>query len=86
MQMEHGEYIKLQNQLQDHFDGRYRKIDDCDGIVETEEKKIDKLNDSISDLKVEQAKTNTRLGILIGILCAIGVPIIGVCIKLLFNS
>ena len=86
MQMEHSEYIKLQNQLQDHFDGRYRKIDDCDGIVETEEKKIDKLNDSISDLKVEQAKTNTRLGILIGILCAIGVPIIGVCIKLLFNS
>lgn len=86
MQMEHSEYIKLQNQLQDHFDGRYRKIDDCDGIVEAEEKKIVKLNDSIADLKVEQAKTNTRLGILIGILSAIGVAIIGTCVKLLFNS
>jgi hypothetical protein len=85
MQMEHSEYIKLQTQLQDHFDGRYRKIDDCDVIVDTEEKKIDKLNNSIADLKVEQAKTNTRLGILIGILSTIGVPIIGICVKLLFQ-
>lgn len=86
MQMEHGEYVELKKQLQQEFDARYRKIDDCDGIVEAEEKKIDNLNNSIADLKIEQAKTNTRLGILIGILSAIGVPIIGVCIKLLFNS
>ena len=42
MQMEHSEYIKLQNQLQDHFDGRYRKIDDCNETVESERKKIEK--------------------------------------------
>lgn len=84
MQMAHEEYIKLKEQLESDFNSIYRRIDDCDNIVETEEKKIDKLSNSISDLKVEQAKTNTRLGIVIGILSAIGVPIIGVCIKLLF--
>ena len=30
MQMEHAEYIKLQNQLEDHFDGRYVRIEDCE--------------------------------------------------------
>lgn len=85
MQMEHGEYIKLKEQLQHEFDGRYRKINDCDGIVETEEKKIDNLNNSLAELKIEQAKTNTRLGILIAILSAIAVPILGVCVKLLFQ-
>jgi capsular polysaccharide biosynthesis protein len=86
MQMEHAEYLKLQNQLQDHFDGRYRKIEDCDDIVTTEEDKIDKLKESISELKLEQAKTNTRLAILIGILSAIGIPVLSVCVKLLFGG
>ena len=27
--MEHGEFIEVQTQLQDHFDGRYVKLDDC---------------------------------------------------------
>lgn len=84
--MEHAEYLKLQNQLQDHFDGRYRKIEDCDDIVTTEEDKIDKLKESISELKLEQAKTNTRLAILIGILSAIGIPVLSVCVKLLFGG
>ena len=85
MQMEHGEYVKLQNQLQDHFDGRYRKIDDCDEIVENEKKQIDRLKDAVTELKIEQAKTNTRLAILIAILSAIAVPILAVCVKLLFR-
>ena len=86
MQMEHGEYLELKKQLQQEFDGIYRKINDCGDIVSKEESKIQELKNSITELKVEQAKTNTRLGILIGILSAIGVPIIGVCIKLLFGS
>lgn len=86
MQMEHSEYLKLQAQLQDHFDGRYRKVDDCDEIVTSEEKKIDKLKNTITELKIEQAKTNTRLAILIAILSAIAVPILAVCVKLLFGS
>lgn len=30
MNMEHSEYLKLQNQLQDHFDGRYVLVEDCE--------------------------------------------------------
>lgn len=79
MQMEHQEFIEIQNQMQDHFDGRYVKILDCESTVEKEEQKIDRLT-------VEFAKSNTKLNILIGILSTIAVPIIGVCVKLLFNS
>lgn len=86
MQMEHSEYIKLQNQLQDHFDGRYRKIDDCNEMVESERKKIEKLEGTITELKIEQVKTNTRLAILIGILSTIAIPILALCVKLLFGG
>lgn len=86
MQMEHSEYIKLQSQLQDHFDGRYRKIDDCNDTVESERKKIEKLENTITELKIEQVKTNTRLAILIGILSTIAIPILALCVKLLFGS
>ena len=79
MKMEHQEFIEIQNQMQDHFDGRYVKIEDCESTVEKEEQKIDRLT-------IEFAKSNTKLNILIGILSTIAVPIIGVCVKLLFNS
>lgn len=86
MQMEHSEYIKLQNQLQDHFDGRYRKIDDCNETVEGERKKIENIEHTITELKIEQVKTNTRLAILIGILSTIAIPILALCVKLLFGN
>lgn len=90
MSLTHEEMLAIKKEVvaecQSIFDIRYRKAEDCDVIVETEEKKIDKLNDSISELKIEQTKTNTRLGILIAILSAIAVPIIGVCVKLLFGG
>lgn len=79
MNMAHGEFIEIQNQMQDHFDGRYVKIEDCESTVEREEQKIDRLT-------IEFAKSNTKLNILIGILSTIAVPIIGVCVKLLFNA
>lgn len=79
MKMEHQEFIEIQNQMQDHFDGRYVKIEDCENTVEKEEQKIDRLT-------IEFAKSNTKLNTLIGILSTIAVPIIGVCVKLLFNS
>ena len=84
--MEHSEYLELQGQLQDHFDGRYRQIEDCEETVKTENDKIERLRNSITELKVEQAKTNTRLAVLIGILCAIAVPLVSLCVKLLFGS
>ncbi len=76
--LDHKEYIVLQNQLQDHFDARYVQIEDCEKIVKEETKKIDRLT-------VEFAKSNTKLNILIAILSAIAVPIVGVCVKLLFG-
>lgn len=77
--MAHDEYLELQNQLQDHFDGRYVQIDDCEDTVRREQNKIDRLT-------VEFTKSNTKLNILIGILSAIAVPILGVCVKMLFGS
>lgn len=79
MQMEHSEFIKLQDQLQDHFDGRYVQVSDCEKTVSEESKKIDRLT-------VEFAKSNTKLNILIAILSTIAVPIVGVCVKMLFGG
>ena len=79
MTMNHAEYVELKDQLQSEFDGRYVLIEDCDRTVKEESKKIDRLT-------VEFAKSNTKLNILIAILSAIAVPILGVCVKLLFGG
>lgn len=78
MQMSHSEYVELKDQLQSEFDGRYMQISDCEATVAREQEKIDRLT-------VEFAKSNTKLNILIGILSTIAVPILGVCVKLLFG-
>lgn len=78
MNIDHAEYVELKNQLQSEFDGRYVLIEDCEKTVKEESKKIDRLT-------VEFAKSNTKLNILIAILSAIAVPIVGVCVKLLFG-
>lgn len=78
MDLEHGEYLELQGQLQDHFDGRYVKVDDCKKTVEKEEAKIDSMT-------VELTKINTTLKMLIAILGAIAVPVLAVAVKLLFS-
>jgi hypothetical protein len=77
--MNHTEYVELKDQLQSEFDGRYVLIEDCEKTVKEESKKIDRLT-------VEFAKSNTKLNILIAILSAIAVPILGVCVKLLFGG
>jgi hypothetical protein len=77
--MNHAEYVELKDQLQSEFDGRYVLIEDCEKTVKEESKKIDRLT-------VEFTKSNTKLNILIAILSAIAVPIIGVCVKLLFGG
>ena len=89
MNMEHAEYLKLQNQLQDHFDGRYKQLLQCDGDRKNEANRIDELKEEFSRLReefrVDRAKTNTRLSILIGILSAIAVPVVGVCVKMILG-
>lgn len=79
MTMNHAEYVELKDQLQSEFDGRYVLIEDCEKTVKEETKKIDRLT-------VEFAKSNTKLNILIAILSSIAVPIVGVCVKLLFGG
>ena len=89
MQMEHADYLELKNQLQSEFDGRYVLIEDCEKTIQKEASKIDGLKEEFSRLReevcVDRAKTNTRLNILIAILSTLAVPIVGVCVKLLFG-
>ena len=89
MNIEHADYIELKNQLQSEFDGRYVLIEDCEKSRETETSKIDGLKEEFArlreEVRVDRAKTNTRLNILIGILSTLAVPIVGVCVKLLFG-
>ena len=58
MNMDHGEYLKLQEQLQDHFDGRYRKIEDCDDIVDALDKKVIKDNVRLAVIEQQQKVNN----------------------------
>lgn len=89
MNIDHADYIELKNQLQSEFDGRYVLIEDCEKSRETETSKIDGLKEEFArlreEVRVDRAKTNTRLNILIGILSTLAVPIVGVCVKLLFG-
>lgn len=58
MQMEHSEYLKLQEQLQDHFDGRYRKIADCDDLVDAIDKKVSRDNVRLAVIEQQQKVNN----------------------------
>lgn len=89
MQMAHADYVELKTQLQSEFDGRYVLVEDCEKSRETETSKIDGLKEEFSrlreEVRVDRAKTNTRLNTLIAILSTLAVPIVGVCVKLLFG-
>lgn len=78
MEMEHGEFLVVQAQLQDHFDGRYVRQTDCKLTVDKEEEKIDSLS-------IEIAKLNTTMKALIAVLSPIAVAVLGVAVKLLFS-
>ena len=79
MQMEHDEYVKLQEQLQDHFDGRYRKIIDCDDIAESIEKRVSK--DNVRLAVIEQQNK-----LMLWILAAVSGGIITMLIKMFFGG
>ena len=55
MNMEHSEYLKLQSQLQDHFDGRYVKIEACEKTVDTFSKNM---NRDFTEIAVIKTKLN----------------------------
>ena len=79
MQMEHSEYLKLQAQLQDHFDGRYVKIDDCDQITNSFEKTLNK--DNVRLAVIEQQNK-----LMLWILAAVASGIITMLVKMFFGS
>ena len=79
MKMEHQEFIEIQTQLQDHFDGRYRKIKDCDDISEAFEKRVSK--DNVRLAVIEQQNK-----LMLWVLAAISGGIITMLIKMFFGS
>ena len=79
MKMEHEEYLQLQAQLQDHFDGRYRKIEDCDDISENIDKKVSR--DNVRLAVIEQQNK-----LMLWILAAVSGGIITMLIKMFFGG
>lgn len=68
------------------LDGRYMRKTECAQNIEEEDAKIARVHDEMTAVKIEVAKMSTRLGILIAILSAIAVPVISLCVKLLFGG
>lgn len=79
MNMEHSEYLKLQSQLQDHFDGRYVKIDDCEKTVEGFSKSLNRDYTEIAVIK-------TKLNQITWLLSAVAGGIITMLVKMFFGA
>ena len=58
MEIEHCEYVKLQEQLQDHFDGRYVKIGDCEKRALVFEKTLNADNVRLAVIEQQQKINN----------------------------
>lgn len=79
MNMEHSEYLKLQSQLQDHFDGRYVKIDDCEKTVEEFSKN---LNHDYTEIEVIKTKLNQ----ITWLLSTVAAGVVTMLIKMFFGT
>ena len=79
MNMEHAEYLKLQGQLQDHFDGRYRKLKDCEKTVETLEK-----NQNTDNTRLAVIEQQNKL--ILAVLGAVSTGIITMLLKMFFGG
>jgi hypothetical protein len=77
--MEHSEYVKLKEQLQQEFDGRYRKIEDCDETVNDFNKKANKDN-------IRLAVIENQLKLVLWVLTAVGGGIITMLLKMFFGT
>ena len=91
--MEHDEYLELKERLISDFNSEYKRLDDCERQVEKEENKIDKIFKDItqmrqdfSSMRIDRAKDSTKLSVVIGILCTIAVPLVSLCVKMLFSG
>lgn len=90
--IERGFYDELKKILIPELSGIFKRIDDCDKQVKIEDEKIEKIFNDISQMRqeftmmrIERAKDSTKLSVLIGILCTIAVPLVALCVKMLFG-
>lgn len=79
MNIEHSKYLELQVQLQDHFDGRYVKIEDCENNVETFSKNLNRDSTEIAVIK-------TKLNQITWILSTVAAGIVTMLIKMFFGT
>ena len=79
MNMEHSEFLKLQAQLQDHFDGRYVQIEDCDS-------RAGKVEDEANRFNVRLAVIEQQNKLTLWILTAVAGGIITMLIKMFFGA
>lgn len=77
--MDHSEYLQLQNQLQDHFDGRYVKIEDCEKNVEAFSKNLNRDFTEIAVIK-------TKLNQITWLLSTVAAGVVTMLIKMFFGS
>ena len=77
--MEHSEYLKLQGQLQDHFDGRYVKIEDCEKQTEAFDKLLNRDNVRLSVIE-------TKLSQITWLLSAVAGGIVTMLVKMFFGG
>lgn len=67
-------------------DQRYRKIEDCDETVESQEKEQGSMKKDITALKVDMTAIVTRLNWLIGIVAGVGGLFAAYLAKLVFGG
>lgn len=79
MDMDHIQYLELQSQLQDHFDGRYVKIEDCESQTNAFKKLLNKDNVRLSVIE-------TKLSQITWLLSAVASGVIAMLVKMFFGS
>lgn len=79
MNIEHSEYLELQVQLQDHFDGRYVKIEDCEKTVDTFSKNLNRDFTEIAVIK-------TKLNQITWLLSTVAAGVVTMLIKMFFGT
>ena len=72
--------------LEKIFDGRYRKIDDCEEITQEEQKIDNAIKKDLSDIKLLQVRYNTKFDIMLGIVSGIGALVLPMVLKYLFGG
>ena len=77
---------KVETELVERLDDRYVRHDSCDRRQDDVYKKIESMGEKISCVKITVEKLNTKLGILLGLLGAIGTGVLTICLKLLFGG